>query len=81
MSSVPFAVVAARAHLVTTNGNLLLPRPARNERGEGWGEGVSSRLGLLSPILSSCRGGEGADLLWPLGGCNKMRPRIEQFEF
>src|SRR2546427_8495996 len=24
------------AHLVTTTGNLLLPRPARNERGEGY---------------------------------------------
>jgi hypothetical protein len=27
--------LAKRAHLVTTTGNLLLPRPARNERGEG----------------------------------------------
>src|SRR5437660_1522690 len=28
-----------RAHLITITGNHLLPRPARNERGEGWGEG------------------------------------------
>src|SRR5437773_4085525 len=27
------------AHLGTTTGNRFLPRPARNERGEGWGEG------------------------------------------
>jgi hypothetical protein len=30
-----------------------LPRPARNERGEGWGEGKSNKTKLLSPTLSS----------------------------
>ena len=29
-----------------------LPRPARNERGEGWGEGKSNKTKLLSPTLS-----------------------------
>src|ERR1051325_9927208 len=31
----------------------LLPLPARNERGEGRGEGKSNKDGLLSPALSS----------------------------
>jgi len=45
-------------HLGTTTRNFL-PRPARNERGEGQGRGVFNRIGLLSPALSSCGGGEG----------------------
>jgi len=39
-----------------------LPRPARNERGEGWGEGKSNKTKLLSPTLSSSFvGREGED--------------------
>jgi hypothetical protein len=41
---------------------LRLPRPARNERGEGWGEGKANKTKLLSPTLSSSFvGGEGED--------------------
>jgi len=32
---------------------LALPRLARNERGEGWGEGKSNKTKLLSPTLTS----------------------------
>ncbi len=35
-----------------------LPRPARHERGEGWGEGIlmsQTTIGLLSPVHSRCR--------------------------
>ena len=58
------------------HGKFSSPSPREERAGRGMGRGVSSRMGLLSPTLSSCRGGEGADLLWPLGGCNKMCPNV-----
>ena len=66
------AAIRVRAHLDTTTRNLL-PRPARNERGEGQGRGVFNKVGLLSPALSSCGGGEGVDVLFLDGGSSKMR--------
>jgi hypothetical protein len=53
--------VTDRAHLDTTTRNSL-PRPARNERGEGQWRGVVNKISLLSPALSSCGGGEGVDV-------------------
>jgi len=53
---------ANRAQLDTRAKTEELPLPARNERGEGWGEGWFSwkRIShLLSPALSSFGGGEG----------------------
>src|ERR1043165_5459721 len=48
-----------RAHLVTPTTNLL-PLPARNERGEGWGRGGSHReMGRPPPRPPPPRGGRG----------------------
>ena len=63
------------------HGKFSSPSPREERAGRGMGRGVSRRMGLLSPTLSSCWGGEGADLLRPLGGGNKMRPLIGQFDF
>ena len=52
MASTEKPLVRYRVHLETTTRNFL-PRPARNERGEGWGEGKSNKTKLLSPTLSS----------------------------
>ena len=56
------------------------PSPREERAGRGTGRGASSRMGLLSPTLSCCWGGEGANLLRLLRGCNKMRPRTGTIE-
>ena len=68
------AAIRVRAHLDTTTRNLL-PHPARNERGDGEGRGGFNTVGLLSPALSSCRGGEGVDVRFLDGGSSELRPR------
>src|SRR5437773_4085523 len=62
------------------HGKFSSPSPREERAGRGMGRGASSRMGLLSPTLSSCWGGEGANLLRLLGGCNKMRPRTGTME-
>src|ERR1051325_9861879 len=49
----PAPLVATHEPEVERDRAGLLPLPARNERGEGWGEGKSNKDGLLSPALSS----------------------------
>src|SRR5262245_39676657 len=57
------------AHLDTTTRNLL-PRPARNERGEGQGRGAFNKA---APALSSRGGGE------PLSHCRSALVMEETF--
>src|SRR5260370_10873691 len=48
----------------------VLPRPARNERGEGWGEGQSNKNAPPLPVpLLPLRGERGKLTVFPLGHC------------